>query len=154
MFGKTIKKIFFKNKKVEEKPNKTAELATVLRQKSQELSQEILTKAQEFKEEILVMREKCKNLLETNYQLGLKHIDNGNISEAIFRFRFINKFWPEHQDSYYQLAYCLVLKRQIIKAKVVLEILLTKNPNHKPAQELLDLIESDLSGKIDTINQE
>jgi tetratricopeptide (TPR) repeat protein len=146
MIGGFVKKFIFKKSDNVPEENKEG-LAIALRQKSQELTDGILNKIDSVKEELATMKEKYDNLLETNYNLGLKHIENGNLSEAIFRFRFIRKFWPEHYDSYYQLAYCLVLNRKSVEAKIVLEELIKKNPQHQAGQDLLQLIESDLSSE-------
>ena len=64
------------------------------------------------------VKSKFNNLLETNYNQGLWHIEKNNINEAIFRFRFIKKFWPKHYDSWYQLAYCLHKKNKNIIIKI------------------------------------
>ncbi len=99
------------------------------------------TKIQETKDEFGDVKTKVSNLLETNYNLGLKHLEKGNISDAIFRFRFIKKFWPEHFDAYYQLAYSLTLNKRPFEAKKILTELLVKKPDYDPkAQDLLDKI--------------
>ena len=89
--------------------------------------------------EFSIIREKTKNLRTTNYLLGLKHLENGKISEAIFRFRFTVKMWPDYEDAHFFLAYCLTLNNKKIEAKKILEELLQKNPSydHK-AQDLLN----------------
>ena len=153
MIGGFVKKFLFK--KSDNTPQESKDgIAVAIRQKSQELTDGILNKIDSVKEELTTMKEKYDNLLETNYNLGLKHIENGNLSEAIFRFRFIRKFWPEHYDSYYQLAYCLVLNRKSVDAKIVLEELLKKNPQHQAGQDLLQLIESDLASEIQDSTQD
>lgn len=96
------------------------------------------------KNECISIIKKCKNLLETNYKLGMKHLENGNLSDAIFRFRFIKKVWPEFYEAHYRLAYCLVLKGKIFEAREVLAELLQKDPNNSNAIELFNQIkESD-----------
>ncbi len=99
------------------------------------------SKIQETKEEFGDVKSKVSNLLETNYNLGLKHLEKGNISDAVFRFRFIKKFWPECFDAYYQLAYSLALNKRPYEAKKILTELLIKKPDYDAkAQELLDKI--------------
>jgi tetratricopeptide (TPR) repeat protein len=94
-------------------------------------------------DEILLIREKSKNLRETNFKLGLMHLEKGNLPEAIFRFRFIKKFWPDLYDAYYQLAYCLVIKKRYAEAKQILEELFMKNPNYdQKARDLLAQVDS------------
>ena len=80
-------------------------------------------------------------MLETNYSLGLKHLDKGNVSDAIFRFRFVKRFWPECFDAHYQLAYALTLNKRPFEARKILTELLKKKPDYNiKAQELLDKI--------------
>lgn len=90
------------------------------------------------------LRRKMTNLMETNYNQGIWHIEQNNISDAIFRFRFIKKFWPQHLDSQYQLALCLIKKNKHREAKDILKNLLTTSPDYSnfPAKELLHTIDS------------
>jgi tetratricopeptide (TPR) repeat protein len=78
-----------------------------------------------------IIREKMKDLSATNYNLGMKHLENGRTSEAIFRFKMIKKFWPENYEAYYQLAYCLILVEKFDKAEEVIVELLQKNPDYE-----------------------
>lgn len=77
----------------------------------------VQTKAKETVDEFGDVRSKVSNLLETNYNLGLRHLEKGNISDAVFRFRFVKKFWPEYLDAYYQLGYALALNKRPFEAK-------------------------------------
>ncbi len=92
-------------------------------------------------EEYNSIKSKFDNLLETNYNQGLRHLSNNKISEAIFRFRFIKKFWPNHFDSYYQLAICLLKKEKTSEAKNILQELFTKNPDYSN-QDAINLFKS------------
>ena len=110
------------------------------------LSNTLCERADIVRKEILTVRERSKNLRKSNYELGLKHLENGDLSDAIFRFRFIKKFWPDLYDAYYQLAYCLVLKKKPAEAKMILEELLLKKPDYEEkARELLGHINSGLN---------
>lgn len=132
MIGGIFKKIFGgkKSNEKESKPDSTGtKMASSLKKKSQELSEFFSSTAQQVQNEFFIIKEKCSDLANTNYKLGLKHLENGNLSEAIFRFRFVKKFWPNHYDSYHQLAYCLVLDNKSAEAKKILEELIVKNPN-------------------------
>ena len=140
MIGLLIKKVFFKKAEKSEKEKKT--LINSLGEKSKQISNAFEEKIEEVKDELLTMKEKLGNLLETNYNLGLFHLENGNLSDATFRFRFIKKFWPNHHDSFFQLAYCLVLGKKTSEARKILIELLSKDPNHQQGQELLKLIDS------------
>lgn len=139
MFGGIFKTVFSKKSKKTE--NTGEKLAVELKNKSQDLLNLAGQKLEQAKDEIVTIKGKFNNLLDTNYKLGLKHLENGNLSEATFRFRFINKFWPNHLDSYYQLAYCLVLKNKFPEAKKVLESLVHKDSHYRDnIKELLDLV--------------
>lgn len=95
-------------------------------------------KASLIKEEYYLIRKKLENLNETNYRQGLKYLEKGDLRDAILRFRIVVKFWPDNLDAHYQLAYSLVLHNQPLKAKMVLEELLSKHPDCNPkARELL-----------------
>ncbi len=105
------------------------------------LSDFVANKYQDLTKETKTIKHKLNNLPETNYNLGLKHLENGNLADAIFRFKFINRFWPGNQDAHYYLAYCLYLKKQNAEAKRKLEELLKINPNYdSKAKELLEKI--------------
>ncbi len=136
-----IKKLLGKSQpqEVETKENLISGLASGLRDKSEKFSQFLGSSINEARKEYLSIKEKCQDLHQTNFDLANRHLEKGNLSEAIFRFRFVKKFWPHDFDAYYQLAYCLVLKNKPEKAKEVLEDLLEKDPNYDPvANELLE----------------
>jgi tetratricopeptide (TPR) repeat protein len=144
MLGRFFKSLFFsQSNKADKTANESIgkKLAVDLKENSGGFIDFVAKKTNELKEEFFVVKDKLNNLLETNYQLGLKHLKNDHLNEAIFRFRFIKKFWPDHLDSYYQLAYCLVLKNEFNKSKKVLEELIAKNPNYGDhVKELLDMM--------------
>lgn len=81
--------------------------------------------------EIKMIKVKSKNLLQTNINLGLKHLNNDHISDAIFRFRIIAFFWPNHVKTYYYLAHCYILQKKYEKAKKYLKILLQMDPSYE-----------------------
>lgn len=117
-----------------------------LHKKSEEFINLISQSLESTKNELRSMKEKYNNLIGTNYDLGLKHLENGKIPEAIFRFRFIKRIWPKSYDAYYYLAYCLALTdNRLFEAKKTLEELLSKEPNYdKKALELLNNINNRL----------
>jgi tetratricopeptide (TPR) repeat protein len=147
MIVKFVKK--FLGKKSEPKEDKTQKFADSLRQKSQEFSDFLSSKITEGQKEFFSIKHKFKDLRKTNYDVGLLHLEKGNLKDAIFRFRFIKKFWPEFFEAYYQLAYCLVLENKLYDAKYVIQELLVKNPDYdlsheKKAHDLLSQINSAL----------
>ena len=98
------------------------------------------------KAEYQLIRKKLENLQDTNYQQGLRYLDRGHVRDAIWRFRIVIKFWPDHLDAYYQLAYALVLNNKLIQAKKVLEDFLAHNPNYdQKAYDLLERVNKSLS---------
>ncbi|MBM5782579.1 MAG: tetratricopeptide repeat protein [Pelagibacterales bacterium] len=142
MLGKAFSNSLSKNKsqKEENTENKVGFIDNI-KTKLENIFHFSNKKIQESKEELIVMKHKFNNLLETNYNLGLTHLENGYLGDAIFRFKFIIKFWPQHYDSHYQLAYCLILKNKFSQAKKVLENLLAKKPDYdQKAYELLKRI--------------
>ncbi len=139
-----IKKIFkkllgFKGDKVESK------VSVSLKGKINNISSFVDEKIDLAKKEYFETREKLGNLRETNYSQGLRYIEKGHLKDAVFRFRFIKKFWPEMHDAYYQLAYCLYLRKKPYEAKAVLIELLQKNPQFgEKANHLLVKIEQSI----------
>jgi len=143
MIGNILKKLVGKSDKKPKEESKSEKLAENLRKKSEELTQFLGDKMESVREEYFSIREKTKNLRQTNYDLGMKHLENGHVDEAIIRFKIIRKFWPDVVDAKYQLAYCLVLKEKFKEAKEVLDELLSKNPDYdQKAHDLLDHINS------------
>lgn len=125
------------------KQDNTGALAEFVKQKSQSIFDFIISRFSVVEKEINLIRGKSKNLLQTNYDLGLKHLEKGNLSDAIFRFKFIKKFWPHHLDAYYQLAYCYFLKKNFQQTQIILKELVSLDPSYqKKADELLDKIKN------------
>lgn len=125
------------------KQDNTGALAEFVKQKSQSIFDFIISRFSVVEKEINLIRGKSKNLLQTNYDLGLKHLEKGNLSDAIFRFKFIKKFWPHHLDAHYQLAYCYFLKKNFQQTQIILKELVSLDPSYqKKADELLDKIKN------------
>ncbi len=108
--------------------------------KIQQVPDFVSKKFDEAVTEYSVIREKMKDLSKTNYDLGMKHLENGRVSEAIFRFKMLKKFYPEYYEAYYQLAYCLILVEKFDKAEEVIAELLQKNPDYE--NKVMTLISS------------
>jgi tetratricopeptide (TPR) repeat protein len=81
--------------------------------------------------EYQAIKNKSKNLSKTNYELGIKHLEQGNLQEAIFRFKITKKFWPENYEAYYELIYCLIMEQDLEEAQKVIDELLEKRPDYK-----------------------
>ncbi|MCE3255039.1 MAG: Tetratricopeptide repeat [Rickettsiaceae bacterium] len=100
------------------------------------------------------IKEKSKDLYSTNYKLGMRFLEEGNLKEAIFRFKITKKFWPNNYDAYYQLAICLILNEEFAEAQKVIDELLTKNPDYQIDKNHIYREKIDyLLGKIDNTPQ-
>ena len=108
---------------------------------------EFLSEKKELAEkEFYSIKEKSKNLVETNYKLGISHLEKGNLSDASFRFFIMTKFWPKFYEAYYQLAYIAMLRDKPYKAKKILDNLIAKNAELDPKfYELLEKINSQIN---------
>ena len=131
--------------KKSEKENNSEKIASKIQQNIKNFSGFISERADLAVKEFASIKEKSKNLVETNYKLGISHLENGNLSDASFRFFLMTKFWPKFYEAHYQLAYVLILRNKPFKAKKLLEDLIAKNPEiDNKFQELLDQINSNI----------
>ena len=141
MLGNFLKRIVFGKSTQEANTGET--FAVKIKNKSKKIYTLFGNKFNELVEEVLLIRKKFNNLLDTNYQLGMTHLEKGNLSDAIFRFKFIKKFWPHHLDAHYQLAYCYFLKKNFQQTQIILKELVSLDPSYqKKADELLDKIKN------------
>ena len=95
---------------------------------------------QYFIENLLTIAEKSKDLIKTNYELGLYHLNNGNIHDAKFRFFWLVKFKPDHALARYNLARCYIFEAKLDKAKVQLEEAIAIDPKLETAKYRLGLL--------------
>ncbi|AFE53909.1 methyltransferase domain-containing protein [Rickettsia typhi] len=76
----------------------------------------------EFRNYINDCKYKLSHLAETNYQLGFDHLYKGNLNDALFRFKLVNKFFKSNDSKvYYQLGLIYYLKNNYRQATVYLE---------------------------------
>ena len=108
---------------------------------------EFLSEKKELaQKEFYSIKEKSKNLVETNYNLGISHLEKGNLSDASFRFFIMTKFWPKFYEAHYQLAYISMLQDKPYKAKKIIDNLIAKNAELDPKfHELLDKINNHIN---------
>lgn len=92
---------------------------------------------------------KLQDIPGTNYNLGLYHMQRGNLGDAIMRFKMVNYLKPDNIDSFYNLGRCLMLNGESEKAKEALQKVLEKNKEHVEARYLINKIDS--PDKIETI---
>jgi tetratricopeptide (TPR) repeat protein len=131
MFGlaKSIKRVFgFNAKNTDQKPE-SEDAADTFKQSSNKLSNMVNGFFSKTAQEFRVIMEKSKDLSTTNYNLGMKYLNEGNLKEAIFRFKITKKFWPDNYDAHYQLIVCLILDNKLVKARQITNQLLEKAPH-------------------------
>ena len=90
--------------------------------------------------------EKSKDLKKTNYDLGIFHLEKGNLADAKFRFKFVLKFDSNYKDALYQLARSYIYNLQINKAAAILQ----KIPANENVGYRLKLINNDIIDHIPT----
>lgn len=85
-------------------------------------------------------KDKTKNLIRTNFELGLFHLYKHNINDTIFRLRLVLFFNKNHVLAQYYLAICQYIKNNSKDAQKILETLHNTNPSFKPAKHMLDFL--------------
>lgn len=107
----------------------------------------------DYKKQLLLSlkesKEKLKNIIETNYKLGLYHLNANNLNDASFRFRLVLYFEPTHYNALYNLAKCLIAKKKTTSAVEKLKLALKLKTDFTEAQYLLSTI--DRSYAIETV---
>jgi len=98
----------------------------------------------EIKEQLLLMAEKSKDLVKTNYELGLFHINKANMYDAKMRFMMVSKIRPEFAEAHYHLARCHMFDLEIDKARKELQEVLRLKPNFDEAKYRLKLISKEV----------
>jgi predicted TPR repeat methyltransferase len=91
-------------------------------------------------EEIKLSFTKLKDISTTNFDLGIHHMDCGNISDAKMRFMLVIKLKPEIAMAHYHLGRCHMFNLAFDKAKAEFEITLNLDPTITKAKYRLDLI--------------
>jgi ubiquinone/menaquinone biosynthesis C-methylase UbiE len=89
-------------------------------------------------------KKKITNLLQTNYDLGIFHLNQHNINDSILRLKIVLFFNPKHFSAKYYLAICFYIKNQSQKAKRLLNEIIQADKNLKAPHYLLNFFE-DLS---------
>lgn len=92
-------------------------------------------------EEIRSAREKMKDLVKTNYDLGIFHLEKGNVVDAAFRFQMLLRFQPDNIAGTYQLGRCYYLQGKNDKAQHCFNKVLAAQPAHAEAQYMLALLQ-------------
>ncbi len=91
-------------------------------------------------QEVHIAIDKLKNLSETNYELGIYHMNKGNIRDAKMRFAFVIRLKPDFAIAHYHLARCYLFDLDFDKAKAELNLALSLDPNLEVAKYRLNLV--------------
>jgi len=86
------------------------------------------------KEGIGTLKYKISNLFETNITNGLTHYYSGHYSDALTRFKIMNKMWPNNPVVHYNLGRCYFILEKFDKAKTNLTKALDLNPDDEHKQ--------------------
>ena len=72
----------------------------------------IKNQIQRVKNEFATLREKLRNVADSNMKLGIYHLRSGNYRDAIFRFKLVEKYLdPNNKLAYYWLGWVYFLKQ-------------------------------------------
>jgi predicted TPR repeat methyltransferase len=99
-------------------------------------------KIQDGKHGVLTSKEKLKDVPGTNYKLGLYHMQQGNLLDAIFRFNIVCRFNPANVDAHYQQGRCYYLRGDNKDAKQKFNDVLKRDAKHDGAQYFIQKIET------------
>lgn len=91
--------------------------------------------------ELATFRHKMKNIPETNYELGIRHLIYGNLNDATMRFKLVTYLNAKHQKAYIGLAEALLLQNNKKEALSAIKKALTINPQDKIALYIKNKIE-------------
>lgn len=83
-----------------------------------------------FKEVI----EKFENFEKTNYDLGLYHLQKGNLGDALIRFKIVNLMQNSFENQF-QLIRTYILKKEFKTAKILLDKLNIEKNNFSENDE-------------------
>lgn len=93
-----------------------------------------------------------RDLKDTNYKLGMLHYENGNLPDAIFRFKLLRYFYPDLLQLNYFIGRCYIEKNQKDKAANYIDLYLKSNHKEYISEALFCLnIAQNKSEKIDFI---
>lgn len=84
--------------------------------------------------------EKSKDIIKNNYELGHRHLQLGNVNDAIMRFRFVTWLDPKRVDAYYYLGCSYLAKNEKGKARAAFEKTLKLRPVHEEALYMLAIL--------------
>lgn len=81
--------------------------------------------------------EKMRDITKNNYDLGLLHLENGNVTDAIFRFRIVTLMDPQHVDAWFFLGTAYMADRKMSMAQSALQKAVNLRPGYEEAAYML-----------------
>lgn len=105
------------------------------------IGQMITKEVKHAKEFLLDSKYKFQHLEETNMDVGLTHLYNGNWHDARFRFWFMSKVWPENLEARYLLALSQFACLKLYLMRPVLVKILQEDPQFSKAKTLLQKLD-------------
>lgn len=94
--------------------------------------------------EFYVAKAKLQNFVQTNYQLGVHHIDRCNMSDAKLRFFMVTKLEPNFALAHYHLARCHLYNLAFDKAKEELHIAISLDKKLQAAKFRLEMLNQEV----------
>ena len=84
--------------------------------------------------------EKARDVEQNNYELGLRHLALRNLSDAIFRFRFVTWLNPKRAEAWYFLGCSYMAAEKKPQARDALRRALALKPLYEEANYMLALL--------------
>ena len=84
----------------------------------------LVNKCKDFIKETKI---KLNDLSKANFDLGIYHLNKGNLNDAILRFKLVKRFGHQYDDIDYFLGRCYLEKLKYSKAKILFENYIIKN---------------------------
>jgi predicted TPR repeat methyltransferase len=84
-----------------------------------------------------ILWNKLQDLPRTNYELGVEHMQMGNITDAVMRFKFVTRLRPTHAQAWYGLGCCELDLGHVDNARRALEKTLSLIPDNEEARYML-----------------
>jgi Tfp pilus assembly protein PilF len=80
---------------------------------------------------------KFRDISKNNYALGLAHLENGNLRDAVLRFKMVTWLEPRHVEAWYQLGCAQLIEGKKQAAVQALRKALAIAPGHEQAKQML-----------------
>lgn len=84
--------------------------------------------------------EKFRDIEKNNYELGHRHLQLGNVNDAILRFRFVLRLNPKRADAWYFLGCSFLAKKDTTSARDAFRKALSLKADYAEARYMLTLL--------------